>query len=196
MIRKVKLIVIIIVLVLAGIGVYAIYKQFHGSEPIVKTVETDHNLPVVFDSIRAIGQWSLATVDVEQEVDTLDNGVFGTGLGKDKVRMVFHGTLHYGIDMTKTDADWISGGGDTAYVSLPSVVLLDDKFLDERRTRVVEGSQDFANKPEVKAGMARKAKALMIDKGNGSIPSTQKKAEEELRKILLRHGYKFVVFRK
>lgn len=195
MIRKIKAIIILVLVVLAAIGIYAIYRQVHGTDPIVKTVETDHQLPILMDSIENIGQWSLASVELEQEVDTVDGGFLGTGLGSDTVRMVFHGTLHYGIDMTKMTGDWVRGDGDTAYVSLPQVVLLDNRFLDERHTRLVEGDQDFANKPSVKGALARKAKALMIAKGNASVKSkAQKKAEEELRKVLLRHGYKVVVY--
>lgn len=194
MTRKLKAIAMIVVLALAGYGAYTVYSHVQRTEPVVKTVVTDSNLPVLIDSIKALGQWSLVSADMAQEVDTVDDGFLGSGLGGDSVRMVFYGTLHYGIDMTRIDDGWVRVSGDTAYITLPQAELLDNRFLDERRTQVVGGDQDFANRKSVRSAMTRKAKTLMAEKGSNNIAVARKRAEEELLKVFRRNGYvvKFV----
>lgn len=147
--------------------------------------------PVDLDSIRAIGQWSFLSIELDQVVDTVDKGFFSS----DRISVGYHGTLHYGIDMSKVGNKWVRIEKDTIVdIILPAIALLDVHFLDERNVKVYEGSDDmdFINKPQVRAALVRKAKTAMIRRGNEHIPEARQKAEEELRRIFSAHGYRNV----
>lgn len=163
-----------------------------GDKPVVQTVTKVKPTPVNLDSIKRIGQLSVVTVELDQIVDTVDDGFFND----DEIEVMYHGTLHYGVDLTKVQSDWVRTVGDTAvYVKLPPVGLLDNRFLDERRVKVIVGEEDqeFINRPEVRANLVRKAKAEMIRKGDTHKAEAQEKVEKTMQKLFSSHGYKKVV---
>lgn len=189
--RNIKLIAVAVVCIAIIIG--AVY-MCH----FTKSVKTGHTTevtvtptPVDLDSIHNIGQWSFLSIELDQVVDTIDKGFFSS----DRISVGYHGTLHYGIDMSKADKDWVKIENDTTVnITLPAITLLDKRFLDERNVKVYEGNDDmdFINKPGVRAALVSKAKAEMVRRGDQHKGEAQAKAESELRRLFTSHGYKKV----
>ena len=48
---------------------------------------------------------------------------------------IYTGTLRIGIDLRDATPGWATARGDTAWLRLPPVKLLDERFIDEARTR-------------------------------------------------------------
>lgn len=191
---KIKLAAVVVVCLIV---VVAVLYMCHAAKSVTAGHQTEVVVtptPVNLDSIRAIGQWSFLTVEMDEVVDTVDRGLFSS----DRISVAYHGTLHYGINVAEARPGWVTIVGDTAVtVVLPPVRLLDDRFLDERNVKVYEGrdDMDFINKPTVRAALVRKAKAAMIRRGRENIPEARSKAETEVRRIFSQHGYKKIVIR-
>lgn len=191
---KIKLAAVVAVCLIV---VVAVLYMCHAAKSVTAGHQTEVVVtptPVNLDSIRAIGQWSFLTVEMDEVVDTVDRGLFSS----DRISVAYHGTLHYGINVAEARPGWVTIVGDTAVtVVLPPVKLLDDRFLDERNVKVYEGrdDMDFINKPTVRAALVRKAKAAMIRRGRENIPEARSKAETEVRRIFSQHGYKKIVIR-
>lgn len=189
---KIKLAAVVAVCLIV---VVAVLYMCHAAKSVTAGHQTEVVVtptPVNLDSIRAIGQWSFLTVEMDEIVDTVDRGLFSS----DRISVAYHGTLHYGINVAEARHGWVTIVGDTAVtVVLPPVRLLDDRFLDERNVKVYEGrdDMDFINKPTVRAALVRKAKAAMIRRGRENIPEARGKAETEVRRIFSQHGYKKIV---
>lgn len=189
---KIKLAAVVVVCLIVMV---AVLYMCHAAKNVTAGHQTEVVVtptPVNLDSIRAIGQWSFLTVEMDEVVDTVDRGLFSS----DRISVAYHGTLHYGINVAEARPGWVTIVGDTAVtVVLPPVKLLDDRFLDERNVKVYEGrdDMDFINKPTVRAALVRKAKAAMIRRGRENIPEARGKAETEVRRIFSQHGYKKIV---
>lgn len=81
-------------------------------------------------SIRNIGQWEFLSVSDEELIDTVRRGLFSN----DRLSRIYYGTMRIGIDLEKVSEGWIDIQGDTVVLTLPSVGLLDENFIDEART--------------------------------------------------------------
>lgn len=182
----------ILLIVVLAVAIAIHFKTDGNSIVESKTEERDNSLPVVLDSIKTIGQWSMLSINTDVEADTVDNGFLGTKIRRKPVRVRYHGTLHYGIDMTELREDWAKVHGDTIDISLPAVKLLDERILDETDVKVIEGSQDFINRPAVGAALAAKAKRLMIAEGDKRKDEARRNAEETITRIFKYHGFKTV----
>lgn len=193
--RKLKLIATAVIIALACVGVYYIYKVVTGNKPVASSEIIDDDTPVLLDSIKSIGQWSLLSIEMDQTVDTVDNGLLGMRIGCKPVSVQFHGILHYGIDMKQLRDDWARTSGDTVWIILPPVKLLDTNFLDERKVTVIDGNQDFINKPSTRSALAKKAKAAMVANGNQRIGDAEENAKAELRQIFAQHGFRHVYYK-
>lgn len=155
---------------------------------VSQTVAVEKPTPVNLDSLKRIGQWSVVTVELDQIVDTVDKGFFHDT----DIEVMYHGTLHYGVDMSKVKDGWVRITNDSvAVVTLPEVQLLDTRFLDERNVKVILGDDDqkFINRPEVRAALVRKAKAGMTDKGDTHKPEARRKIEAEITRLFASNGY-------
>jgi hypothetical protein len=87
--------------------------------------------PVQIERIRDIGQWEFLAISDEELVDTVRHGFFGD----DELARIYYGTLRLGIDLQETSEGWIKMDKDTVVVMLPPIKLLDEKFIDEARTK-------------------------------------------------------------
>lgn len=191
--NKIKAIAIIVLCTVLIIVVAKACRSVRGdNKPITHTEVSVKPTPVNLDSIKRIGQWSVVSVELYQIVDTVDKGFFSD----DEIQVMYHGTLHYGVDLSKTKQDWIRIDNDSAvFIHLPDVSLLDNRFLDERDVKVIMGEEDqkFINRPEVQAALVRKAKAEMIRKGDTHKDEARKKIEADLKQLFTSHGYKQVM---
>lgn len=182
--KRIKFIAIAAIVILAFVGGFFIYRTITGNKPMTTTKTVDDHTPVVLDSIKSIGKWSLLSIEMDQVVDTLDDGFLGTKIKREPVKVQFHGTLHYGYDTNKLPKNWVVVRGDSITFNLPDPQLLDDNFLDERKTIVLDGDQDFINKPNVRAALVRKAKAKMRVNGDKQKKEVKEKARTEVTRLL------------
>lgn len=116
----------------------------------------------VMDSIRSIGQWELAYIDTNVQVDTVARRWLG--LVKDKLQRRYYGRVSVGIDMRRLPEEWCVRKEDTVWVILPDVCLLDSNFIDESRTELVLSEDDDLEADKtMKKAMLERARQKMID---------------------------------
>ncbi len=131
--NKIRLYIIgallLVVLVLA-MGGYLWHKTKDDSVSMMRN-ERIELTPMQVESIKNIGQWEFLSVSDEEIVDTTKNGF----LRDARLARIYYGELRLGIDLRKVTDQWIAYHGDTLVVSLPPITLLDEKFIDEARTR-------------------------------------------------------------
>ena len=97
--------------------------------------------PNIVDRMRAIGQWEFLTVSDEELIDTVRKGFFSD----DELVRIYYGKLRLGIDLSDCSEDWIKQKGDTIYVTIPEIRLLDQNFIDEARTKSFFESGKWSN---------------------------------------------------
>lgn len=115
--------------------------------------------PEQIASIRSTSKWECLNLDAEEWVDTLRKGIFSD----DRLARIYRGTLRLGVDLGRVSDDWIRTSGDSVWLRLPDIVLLNDRFIDEARTRSFYESGTWKN--EAKEAMYRTAHARMLRRG-------------------------------
>lgn len=87
--------------------------------------------PAEIKSIREIGEWEFLSLPTEELADTIRKGI----LTDDRLVRIYYGTLRLGINLEQASPDWITTHGDTVYVKLPPIQLLDKHFINEAQTK-------------------------------------------------------------
>ena len=178
-----------------GVAAYlALRSVFSGSSLTTEAEERIERTPAVVDSIRSIGQWELASVELSVDVDTIRKRWIG--LVKDEVKRRYTGKLSIGIDMTQLHDSCYAVSGDTITVTLPAVGLLDTNFIDESRTRtLIADNEEFADNPQVKKAMLEKARRRLAAQGADSktIADCSQRAASEVTDRFSAIGYATVV---
>ena len=178
-----------------GVAAYlALRSVFSGSSLTTEAEERIERTPAVVDSIRSIGQWELASVELSVDVDTIRKRWIG--LVKDEVKRRYTGKLSIGIDMTQLQDGCYAVSGDTITVTLPAVGLLDTNFIDESRTRtLIADNEEFADNPQVKKAMLEKARRRLAAQGADSktIADCSQRAASEVTDRFSAIGYATVV---
>ena len=146
-------------------------------------------LPTQIESIRDIGQWEFLEVSNEELVDTTRRGFFSD----DHLVRIYYGTLRLGLDLSQFSEDAVTFNGDTLVLSLPPISLLDDRFIDEARTRAFheEGSWSASDLERMYQKARRQMLRHSLTAQNKAI--AQSNAEAQLRQLLRAMGYKKVV---
>ena len=158
------------------------------------SVFTDNRIditPEQIESIRAIGEWEFLSVSDEEMVDTVRRGFFSD----DHLTRIYYGTMRLGIDMKELTSDRITVSSDTVFLLLPPVRLLDERFIDEARTRAFHESGRWT--ADDRAAMYRRAAAIMKRKGlsQENIRSAQDNADSQVRKMMKAMGFGTVIVR-
>ena len=184
-------IILIAICVAAFIGVRSLFAD-SGAETVAE--ERTEMTPIVIDSIRSIGQWELASIELTTTIDTVQRRWMG--LVKDKVRCAYQGRMSVGINMKALPENWFRTDNDTIFLSYPDICLLDSNFIDESMTKVVlSENDDFAQSAKVRKGMLEKARSRMINEGITSlvVAECREKAVRETTERFKAIGYKNVV---
>ncbi len=145
--------------------------------------------PNIITEVKKIGKWEFLSIKIEELVDTTKGVLF-----KDKLSAIYLGTLRYGIDCSKAESDWFTQSGDTVFVSLPEVSLLDDYFLDEAATKTVFASGSFSS--DDRRDLRERAIRRMLAKSEkmGYRETAQENAKEQITMFLQQLGIKNIVF--
>lgn len=115
--------------------------------------------PQKISEIKRISQWEFMRVVDEVVVDTTAHR---TLLPDERLTCIFYGTLSLGIDLAKADDDWVTNRNDTLTVRLPLPSLLDERFIDEARTKVFYEYGSW--RPSARNAMYRRAKVRMMER--------------------------------
>ena len=144
--------------------------------------------PEQIRSIRDIGQWEFLSVSDEEFVDTTRRRFTGT----DRLARIYYGTMRIGIDLADLPDDWIENRGDTLFVTLPPVRLLDEQFIDEART--VSFYESGRWKPADREAMYERARQRMLRFGLSpeNIKTAQENALTQFRQLLRAMGFEHV----
>ena len=114
--------------------------------------------PTIVERIRSIGQWEFLSISDEELIDTVRTGFFTD----DELVRIYYGTLSIGIDLRDCSKDWISTEGDTIFVTLPEVKLLDQNFIDEASSRSFFETGSWSNKD--RKAMYERARQRMLSR--------------------------------
>lgn len=131
--NKIRIYIIAALLLVVLVLTMGIYLWHKTKDDNVSMVRNDgiELTPMQVESIKNIGQWEFLSVSDEEIVDTMKTGF----LRDARLARIYYGDLRLGIDLQKVNNQWIAYHGDTLVVSLPPITLLDEKFIDEARTR-------------------------------------------------------------
>lgn len=97
----------------------------------VSSPKTINATPTIIEQMKEIGQWEFLTISDEELIDTLRRGFFSD----DELVRIYYGTLRLGIDFKDCSEEWIKDDKDTIHVTLPPIRLLNDRFIDEAKTK-------------------------------------------------------------
>lgn len=114
--------------------------------------------PTIVERMRSIGQWEFLSISDEELIDTVRTGFFTD----DELVRIYYGTLSIGIDLRDCSKDWISTKGDTIFVTLPEVKLLDQNFIDEASSRSFFETGSWSNKD--RKAMYERARQRMLSR--------------------------------
>lgn len=145
--------------------------------------------PEEIKSITDIGQWEFLSVSTEEFVEWHRNRTFGS----DHLVRIYTGTLRIGIDMARAPKDWFTSLPDsTARLRLPPVALLDDRFIDEARTRSFY--QKGSVPPSVYDDLYEQARRSMLRRclTPQNLQRAEKSAREHFTRIFRAFGFKTV----
>lgn len=181
---------IVLLLILLG----ATWYVFHSIGNSRAQVDVDRRIaitPTQIASIQRIGQWEFLSIADEELVDTLRRGFFSD----DELIRIYYGTLRLGIDMSKAQSDWITTNGDSIIVILPSVQLLDDRFIDETRTQSFfeKGSWTDADREAMYQTAYTRMKARCLNAAN--IKSAEENASRQFYQLIRSMGFSNVCIR-
>ena len=155
-------------------------------------VNSDINVtPEQIQRIKAIGEWEFLSISDEELVDTVRKGLFKD----DQLVRIYYGTLRLGVNLQHVKDGWIKTQGDTVSVTLPKVGLLDEKFIDEARTKAFYESGKWT--PKDREALYHKARRQM--KAHCLTPQNLKSAENnadtQFRRMMKAMGYNNITVR-
>lgn len=147
--------------------------------------------PTQIESIKAVGEWEFLSISTEELVDTTRKRLFSD----DQLVRIYYGTLRLGVDMKQVEPGWITQQGDTLFLKLPKVGLLDKDFIDEARTKSFfeSGSWKAADREALYRQAYRKMKAHCLTPAN--LSTAEDNAREGFRRLLRAMGYQNVEIR-
>lgn len=136
--------------------------------------------PTIVERMRSIGQWEFLSVSDEELIDTVRTGFFSD----DELVRIYYGTLSLGIDLRDCSKDWISSKGDTIFVTLPEVKLLDQNFIDEASSRSFFETGKWSNKD--RKAMYERARQRMLTRclTEENLNTARLNAKDQISKML------------
>lgn len=182
--RIILLVILILVLLFGG---WLLMKKASPSLSLERTTKIDRT-PEEITRIHQIKQWEFLAANTEEMVDTTRKSFWGD----DVLCRIYTGTLRLGIDMEQAPADWFTAKDSTAILRLPPVTLLDERFIDEARTRSFyeNGDWDATAKEALYQKAAAQMKRRILTRENMATAETN--GRETFTKIFQALGYRHV----
>ncbi len=175
---------IVVILVIIAL-VFVVKGWIDDSSASIDTDGQTRMSPTQIESMRNIGQWEFLSIADEELIDTVRRGFFSD----DELIRIYYGTLRLGIDMQTTSEGWISQTDDSISVLLPRIVLLDEDFIDEARTRSFYESGKWSDQDRqmlyTRAVARMKARCLTPD----NIRSAEENASRQFAQLMKSMGF-------
>jgi len=161
------------------------------SSPVSVSVErndTIDNTPQVITAMKAIGQWEFLAITDEELVDTVRKGIFSD----DELVRIYYGTVRLGTDLSKISDDAIKRQGDSIYVTIPKIKLLDKEFIDEARTEAFFEKGKWSDKD--KAKLYYKAHRMMKNRclTKANLQTANDNARQQIENFFRSMGFNYV----
>ena len=182
--------ILVLALLVLGVGAYLLNRVSENSA----TTEVDQRIdvtPTQITAMKQIGQWEFLSVSDEELVDTLRPGFFSD----DELIRIYYGTMRLGIDMSDANERWISHDNDTIEVTLPPIRLLDDRFIDEARTKSFFESGSWSDAD--RETMYQRARQCMMVRGlsKSNMESAEQNASRQFYQMMRSMGFEHVKVR-
>jgi hypothetical protein len=210
-----EIVLIVVILALAGYGLWSINRSFNATLAPLKQVNSDlstqvsqflHPTPtIIADPVTIIHEvQSLARLEtIEYTVEKVITAETGGGafawLTQDKLLLIAHGTVIAGVDLAKITADDMWLEGEVLHVRLPAAEVF-VATLDNSQTKVYDRETSvFRTADPNLETLARQAAEEEIRKAaidDGILAVAQQNAETYLTRFFAALGYKTVVFEK
>ncbi len=183
-----KAVAVTAAVIVAVIVCWRLYKGAEATDLTVGSSQVIDSTPNLIESIRSIGQWEFLTIAEEQLADTTRKGFFSD----DHLVRIYYGTVRLGIDLTNLPEDMIDSNGDSIAITLPAIRLLDDKFIDEARTKSFHESGKWDGK--AREALYQKAKRQMIRHSmtRENFENARANGELQVQQFLRAMGYRHV----
>ena len=193
LIKKTGIWGIITLSLLAVIVLGVCYLWNHATDMSVGT-EVDQTInvtPTQITAMKQIGEWEFLSVNDEELVDTMRRGFFSD----DELIRIYYGTLRLGIDMNDVSEDWIGQENDTIVVNLPPIKLLDERFIDEARTKSFFENGKWSDAD--REAMYQRARQRMRTRGlsDKNIASAEQNASRSFYQMMRSMGFEHIKVR-
>ncbi len=135
--------------------------------------------------MKEIGEWEFLSIEDEELVDTVKKGF----LSDDYLVRIYYGTLRLGFNMEEVPDDWVRLDRGTLYVTLPAIRLLDERFIDEARTKAFFESGKWSDQDRI--DMYSRAYEKMVARclTDENLKSAEENATREFLRLLRALGY-------
>ncbi len=185
-ISKLRLCLLIVLLIIALVIALFVYRLLKNDTIGLFVDDEINSTPTQIIDVKRIGQWDFLSIEDEEMVDTIRKGIFSD----DHLVRIYYGTLHLGFDLSKVKDDWINQDGDKISVTLPQIGLLDERFIDEARTKSFYSSGHWSD--QVREDMYKKAYEKMIKRclTLENLKSAEENAHRQFYNMFKALGYK------
>lgn len=209
----IEIILIVIVLAMAGYGLYSINQNFTDTLAPLRQANEELSTQVnqllnptptiipdpvtIIHEVRSLARLETIQYSVEKVISAdSGEGTFGF-LFEDKLLLVAHGTVIAGVDLEKLEPEdmWLDEG--VLFVRLPAAEVF-IATLDNDKTYVYDRETSILRKPNTNLEtLARQSAEVEIRKAaidDGILDVAQQNAESYLTRFFLALGYQDVIF--
>lgn len=210
-----EIILIVVILALAGAGLWAINRSFNATLAPLKQVNADlgtqvsqllHPTPTIIadpvtiiHEVQALARLETIQYSVEKVITAETGGGAFAWLTQDKLLLIAHGTVIAGVDMAKMEGDDMWLVGEVLHVRLPAAEIFvatlnnQDTQVYNRETSIFRLADPDLETQAHQAAEEEIRKSAIDD---GILDVAQQNAEAYLTRFFAALGYSQVVFEK
>lgn len=210
-----EIILIVVILALAGAGLWSINRSFNATLAPLKQINSDlstqvsqllHPTPTIIadlvtiiHEVQSLARLETIQYSVEKVITAETGGGAFAWLTQDKLLLIAHGTVIAGVDMAKMEAGDMWLVGEVLHVRLPAAEIF-VATLDNDQTQVYDRETSiFRTADPNLETLARQAAEDEIRKAaidDGILEVAQQNVESYLTRFFAALGYTQVVFEK
>ncbi len=186
--NRIRLCLLLVALIVVAIAVIYVVRSCKDDSISIFSDDKINVTPTQVLAMKEIGEWEFLSIEDEELVDTVRKGFFSD----DHLMRIYYGTLRLGFDMKNVKDDWITVDKDTINVVLPQIGLLDERFIDEARTKSFfeTGSWNDKARENMYHTAYKKMKARCLTQEN--IATAEENARLQFYRMLKAMGYENV----
>ncbi len=176
---------LLVLIVVAVLGTLYIIHALRSNSLGIFSSDTRNAGIMQVKEMKEIGEWEFLSIEDEELVDTVKKGF----LSDDYLVRIYYGTLRLGFNMEEVPDDWVRLDRGTLYVTLPAIRLLDERFIDEARTKAFFESGKWSDQDRI--DMYSRAYEKMVARclTDENLKSAEENATREFLRLLRALGY-------